>query len=55
MSMEALRQALRPEEVQFVARVEDDSGVLKLVIIKADKVEISGVPCTLPFAQSFGM
>ena len=53
--MEALRQALRPEEVQFVARVEDDSGVLKLVIIKADKVEISGVPCTLPFAQSFGM
>ena len=53
--MADLLLALRPEDVQFVARVEDDSGVLKLVVIKADKVEVSGVPCTLPFAQSFGM
>ena len=51
--MADLLLALRPEDVQFVARVEDDSGVLKLVVIKADKVEVSGVPCTLPFDQSY--
>ena len=52
--MEEERQKLKPEDVSFVTRVADDSGVLKRVIFKG-KLEISAVVCTLDHVQSFGM
>ena len=53
-SMESLRAALRAEDVQYVVRVADDGGVLRLVVVK-EKVEISGAVCTTAYVESFGM
>ena len=49
-----MRQALTPEEVSAVTRIEDEDGELKLVVLR-DRLELSGVPCTPAFLKCFGL
>ena len=54
VSVAELLQALRPADIQLVTRVWDDTGVVKLVVLKENR-EISGAICTESHVQSFGM
>ena len=55
MALSLLQSRAQPSEALFATRIEDQQGVLKAVVIMVNKQEVSGVPPTAEWSQSFAL